>query len=66
MKLFNMITFLFCLINGANGAKPTDQYKDVPVIRNAKPTDIYKDVPVIRNAKPTDIYKDTPLIRGRL
>ena len=30
------------------GAKPSNQYKDTPVIRAAKPSDQYKDTPVIR------------------
>ena len=63
MKFISTIIFMSCIIYGAMGAKPTDQYKDAPVIRSAKPTDQYKDAPVIRSAKPTDQYKDSPVLR---
>lgn len=29
-----------------------------------KPTDMYKDTPVIRGAKPTDMYKDTNVTKS--
>ena len=60
MKIFNFLSLLAI----AYSAKPTDQYKDNPVLRGAKPTDQYKDSPVIRSAKPTDQYKDNPVVRS--
>ena len=61
MNFTKSLTFMFCLISIALGAKPTDQYKDAnSVIRSAKPTDQYKDQSTyIRGAKPTDQYKDS-------
>ena len=49
MKFKGLVFALMVLANIATGAKPTDNYKETPVIRRAKPTDTYKDVPVVRS-----------------
>ena len=61
--LYKFILFSILTIFGSS-IKPTDMYKDTPVIRGAKPTDMYKDTPVIRGAKPTDMYKDTNVTKS--
>ena len=62
MKLVSLVTMTLCIVGiltpvsslyTLRGAKPTDQYKDKPVIRAAKPTDQYKDIQVIRSSKQT-------------
>ena len=49
MKFKGLVFGLMVLANVAAGAKPTDNYKETPVIRQAKPTDTYKDLPVVRS-----------------
>ena len=63
MNLFSKVAIMITLITGVNGMKPTDNYKDTPILRGAKPTDNYKDTPILRGAKPTDNYKDVQIIR---
>ena len=48
MNLFSKVAIMITLITGVNGMKPTDNYKDTPILRGAKPTDNYKDVQIIR------------------
>ena len=48
MNLFSKVAIIITLITGVKGLKPTDNYKDTPIIRGAKPTDNYKDVQIIR------------------
>ena len=49
MKFKGLLFGLMTLINIARGIKPTDNYKEIPVVRSAKPTDNYKDLPAIRS-----------------
>jgi len=45
--LYKFILFSILTIFGAS-MKPTDMYKDTPIIRGAKPTDMYKDTNVTK------------------
>ena len=46
--LYKFILFSILTIFGSS-MKPTDMYKDTPVIRGAKPTDMYKDTNVTKS-----------------
>jgi len=61
---FMQCTFGYCVFDNETSHSPL--FTNYKYLRMAKPTDQYKETPVVRSAKPTDQYKETPVVKSTI